>query len=125
MKNFLYVIVAVVAVLAIRSFAETELYPQQTALNFQRACRYGAATGTKITTSGTSQQTAALNGRAVYRVYCSTNTYVAQGSNPTAAAATSLTLVGDDVLWILAKANDKLAFIQQTTAGTCEFVECQ
>jgi hypothetical protein len=117
-----FILVAFISVYAV---SETELYPQQTALNYQRACRWGAAAGTKITTSGSSQQTAALSGRTVYRVLCSTDTYIAQGSNPTAAASTGLRLVGNDTLWLLTKANDKIAFIQQTSAGTCEFVECQ
>lgn len=126
-SNFPTLLMALIALAGLfsleRASAQTVLYQGYIAQNYTRACRYPFAP-TQVTTSGTSQQTAALKGETVYRVLCASDTYVSQGSNPT-AASTSMRVVANSELYVLMKGSDKLALLQVSTSGVCEVTECQ
>lgn len=124
MKKFVLAAALAFGVCSI-AYAQTRKYTGSDAMNFTRACSFPNAPMAQVTTSGTSQQTAVLKGQTVYRVLCANASYVAQGSNPT-AAATSLRVVADTELYILSQnALDKLAFRYVASAGVCEVTECQ
>lgn len=103
-------------------YAQTVQYTSTSSANYARACRFPNAP-TQITTSGTSQQTGTLKKNTVYRVLCTSETYFAQGSNPTAATTSARIMTGSE-LWVLSL-GDLLAFRQVAATGTCEVTECQ
>ena len=71
-----------------------------------------------ITTSGTSQQTAALAGKLV-RLVCTAACYYEVGSSPTAAAGSSVLLPANVVVFEpIPNPGDKVAVIQVSEAGT-------
>lgn len=124
MKKFAFAAVLAFGVCSI-AYAQTRKYTGSDAMNFTRACSFPNAPMAQVTTSGTSQQTAVLKGQTVYRVLCATASYVAQGSNPT-AAATSLRVVADTEFYVLSQnSSDRLAFRQVASSGICEVTECQ
>lgn len=82
-----------------------------------------AVTGTKITTSGTSQQTSAISSGlpfTVVRLTCTEDCYVAFGSNPTAAAS-NMTLPADSVEYFKMNSGDKIAVLQVSASGSFEY----
>lgn len=124
MKKFVLAAALAFGVCSI-AYAQTRKYNGTDASNFTRACSFPNAPMAQITTSGSSQSTGVLKGQTVYRVLCATAAYMAQGASPT-AAATSLRIVADTELYVLAQnALDKLAFRYVASAGICEVTECQ
>ena len=67
---------------------------------------------TAITTSGTSQQSAAFAAETNYiDIICDADVYVMDGDNPTAAAATSLYVKADERMQFRVSPGEKIAVI--------------
>ena len=86
---------------------------------------YAVANAQTITTSGTSNATAAFSSVAsILRVTTNADTYIAWGANPTAYnTGNCMLIVGGGVEFIAVNGGDKVAAIQSTTAGLCNIIE--
>lgn len=83
-----------------------------------------STTGTKITTSGTSQQTSAITSGdkpfVIVRLLTTADCYVERGTNPTATSS-SMRLVANSPEYFKLNNNDKLAVLQVSAAGTFSY----
>lgn len=81
----------------------------------------------KISTSGSSQQLTAFGANtSVIRIFCTKDCHVKVATNPTAATdGTSMFLPGGIVEYFAVQGGQKLAVIQDTTAGVLYCTEGQ
>lgn len=93
-------------------------------MSYVRQGAYLPGTTTNITTSGTSQATAAVgNVTAIVRVAVTTDTYVAIGADPTASTSTMLIPAGGVEFLATVPGVSKVAVIQVTEAGIASITE--
>ncbi len=93
-------------------------------MSYVRQGSYLPGTTTNITTSGTSQATAAVgNVTAIVRVAVTENTYVAVGADPTASTSTMLIPAGGVEFLATVPGVSKVAVIQVSEAGVASITE--
>ncbi len=103
------------------------LSPAETA-QVTRACSFAGVTPKTVTVTGTSAATSTTIARGNVRVYCSTLSYMYQAAVnvTTATATTSHHPIGAGTPeYFYNPGGNKLAFIRDTTSGTCFVSECQ
>jgi anaerobic selenocysteine-containing dehydrogenase len=85
---------------------------------------YAIGTVQNITTSGMSQQSAAVGASTtIIRVAVNADTFIAIGSNPTASSSTLFMPAGDVEFFAVNEGTDKVAVIQSTASGICSITE--
>ncbi|MEY4756848.1 MAG: hypothetical protein RJA34_1746 [Pseudomonadota bacterium] len=93
-------------------------------INGQNIQELRPGTAQTLTTSGTSQQTAALTaGTRVVRVTATTDTWCLLGTNPTVTSANGTLLPAGAVEYWRVNDTDKIAVLQVSGAGSFNCVE--
>lgn len=93
-------------------------------MSYIRQGAFLPGTTTNITTSGTSQATAAVgNTTAIVRVAVTAATYVAVGADPTAAATSMLIPAGGVEFLATEPGVSKVAVLQVTEAGRASITQ--
>ncbi len=128
MKPFFRDVLVCLLVLLIggAAYAVQDHYSPNTNGELTRTCGYYGTGGSQSTLTGSSQQ-ASFTGTGVIgnvRVICTTDTYFAQGTNPT-AGTTGPWFVANLPEWVALRGNDKLAFRAVSAAGNCVIQECK
>lgn len=95
-------------------------------INMIRPCGYHTDLTYQVTTAtgSSAQSTANPGSKASWRVLCTTDSYFAQGTNPT-AASTDARVIANLPEWIVLRSGDRLAFRAVASAGNCDVTECR
>jgi hypothetical protein len=82
-------------------------------------CERPLGSGMKVTTSGTSAQSAVMPANTqIVRVVCSAASYISFSADPTADTTTSIYMPAGLVEYFAIEPGEKLAVIQDSAAGT-------
>lgn len=110
----------------VKAYATPDYYTPATVAGLTRPCAYYSGTNYQVTTAvgSSAQSTASAVGTANYRVLCTTDSYFAQGTNPTAGTTSGRFITNLPELVVL-RSGDKLAFRAVTTIGNCDVTECK
>lgn len=122
-------LLAAVVLSLVHSFialATQDNFTAQTSANLTRPCQYYSGISFQVaTTTGSAAASSANTGApGNFRVLCTSDTYFAQGSAPTATAAKGH-FVANIPEWVVLRNTDKLSFLAVTASGVCDVTECR
>lgn len=127
MKNTIHELGLLLAVLTIGHYAlaDQEYLAPGSSANASRPCNLDSVPADKVTVSGTTAATAALMGAGTVRVVCTTNAHFAVGASGVTATANDAYIGAGVPEYFLAPPSKKMAFIQDSTGGSCFVSSCK
>lgn len=126
MQRFLVVVATVTAVVGFSLFlsaASTEILTPASAVNYTRACRFGANAQVSAVT-GSSTASTGLTGGTVYRLSCDEAAYFDQGLGDSASSVDPQAKADVDLFFLVRTRGDKMNLRAVATPSTCDITEC-